>query len=956
MFLLSDVLNSFRDASKGLSISILFDKNKFSGKIYLFSSSTELNQPAFNKVYNSILAKSVDESSSSLFVKSITSWVTSRLSYSVRMTKNSLTTELEEIPSTISSLFANLSVDLFREHTIIEISCKNANQDFFADLLLNDSYLCNHRFQLINDTNKSYKIIDICEPKKQLETVKQQKLLIEKLVNQKLSILEGRLTGIRQDYTQNNINYFLVCLLHGFKSIDEYENLIKLDYLNKNRIATSNEFPVLSLVSKNEGLPLKKLTVDTLIDDIIVPAGCIFIIDKIKKFSKTTLNVGETLKVDEYKFEWLQGVTPEMLKSFKVFRAMLSDAVSDFSESSILLKSIDTTSIHSIDQSIEENKTCSKLESKPEINISLKTKLKEIELPVHFSGIVKILNQVSKIPLTVYVVLNMDSYRFFKLSRINSKHQSDFFELKIHLQNTLNDKSCGKHITLNSTSEPVEATEVGLPNVNSSVRQGLKPFHKSSSVNTSYVEGPLNSNIKTSIEFECSTEGEGANPLFHNENIPEDVEKKIKNWALEGYFDDKEMYNHFIQEQSDAYLELKNTTPKGMAEWIRESIYDFTDSKYEGDFSGQLREVKQHIESYFSIEAIVRPDETYKLRELKQSAREEFPGDYNSQLHSIKTSLKAIDIDLEWAVTQETARQEIAILKPKDIRSWDWDETLEIIYKECPNDSIGQLKALKLQVSSFHYVAGAAMQGYENEIVKLKELAKKLFAGNYSKQHSYLITKIGQLKPKSLHPTKGSSDTLSVANVKKDNTNKPIPNRKVKELNKSVLYDKNKSEKGVLSKLSSVFKPGTKTQDIIVENSSTNDSSSKTKSLLYTDKGDVKNVNSSSLNKASIVEDCHFVKFKKKSDIGIEVQAINSFDAFDFESINNRLVVVINSNHPFYSKLYRDSSVESKRVIDMMIASLCHLSHLNISETVKQQDKKLFSRWSEYLEDYLLED
>ena len=98
------------------------------------------------------------------------------------------------------------------------------------------------------------------------------------------------------------------------------------------------------------------------------------------------------------------------------------------------------------------------------------------------------------------------------------------------------------------------------------------------------------------------------------------------------------------------------------------------------------------------------------------------------------------------------------------------------------------------------------------------------------------------------------------------------------------------------------------------------------------------------------------MKFNKKNEIGIEVQALKSFDAFDFESINNKLIVIINSNHPFYNKLYRDSSVESKRVIDMMISSLCHLSHLNISETVKQQDKKLFARWSEYLEEYLLEE
>ena len=74
------------------------------------------------------------------------------------------------------------------------------------------------------------------------------------------------------------------------------------------------------------------------------------------------------------------------------------------------------------------------------------------------------------------------------------------------------------------------------------------------------------------------------------------------------------------------------------------------------------------------------------------------------------------------------------------------------------------------------------------------------------------------------------------------------------------------------------------------------------------------------------------------------------------ELINSEMVFNHYERYPFYSKLYRDSSIESKRVIDMMISSLYHLSHLNISETVKQQDRRLFSRWSEYLEEYLLEE
>ena len=103
------------------------------------------------------------------------------------------------------------------------------------------------------------------------------------------------------------------------------------------------------------------------------------------------------------------------------------------------------------------------------------------------------------------------------------------------------------------------------------------------------------------------------------------------------------------------------------------------------------------------------------------------------------------------------------------------------------------------------------------------------------------------------------------------------------------------------------------------------------------------------------VKECHFVKFNIDNKIRIQPQKLDSLDAFDFSTINNIFTVSINTEHPFYNNLYKNSGEEAKRVIDMMISSLCHLSHLNISERVKIQDKQLFSRWSEYLEEYLLQ-
>jgi len=105
-----------------------------------------------------------------------------------------------------------------------------------------------------------------------------------------------------------------------------------------------------------------------------------------------------------------------------------------------------------------------------------------------------------------------------------------------------------------------------------------------------------------------------------------------------------------------------------------------------------------------------------------------------------------------------------------------------------------------------------------------------------------------------------------------------------------------------------------------------------------------------------IDDTCYISKFHNRQDIDIEVRSLKILDAFDFESLNNKLVVIINGNHIFYTEIYLKSSEEGRRLLDMMISSLCHLSHINVSEKVQRSDRKLFSRWSEYIEEYILGD
>ncbi|WP_351125331.1 hypothetical protein, partial [Shewanella sp. T24-MNA-CIBAN-0130] len=76
-----------------------------------------------------------------------------------------------------------------------------------------------------------------------------------------------------------------------------------------------------------------------------------------------------------------------------------------------------------------------------------------------------------------------------------------------------------------------------------------------------------------------------------------------------------------------------------------------------------------------------------------------------------------------------------------------------------------------------------------------------------------------------------------------------------------------------------------------------------------------------------------------KNQFEIQVKNINTFDAFDFELFNDKLIITINRSHVFYQHLYKNSSTEVKVAFNMMIGSICHLSHINISDKVRQQDK-----------------
>ena len=118
-------------------------------------------------------------------------------------------------------------------------------------------------------------------------------------------------------------------------------------------------------------------------------------------------------------------------------------------------------------------------------------------------------------------------------------------------------------------------------------------------------------------------------------NIPDDIKKIIKNNAYEAYFDDKEMFDIYTLEQIDAYNGIYDYRMDGVPAWVVESIITYTASKYFGDYSGQFREIKQHVKSFIQIESIKLPQGS----KIKQTMREDFPGNYNAQFKSIMNTL-----------------------------------------------------------------------------------------------------------------------------------------------------------------------------------------------------------------------------------------------------------------------------------------------------------------------------
>ncbi|MEL0649478.1 hypothetical protein V6248_18805 [Pseudoalteromonas agarivorans] len=97
------------------------------------------------------------------------------------------------------------------------------------------------------------------------------------------------------------------------------------------------------------------------------------------------------------------------------------------------------------------------------------------------------------------------------------------------------------------------------------------------------------------------------------------------------------------------------------------------------------------------------------------------------------------------------------------------------------------------------------------------------------------------------------------------------------------------------------------------------------------------------------------VAFQRPKELNTSIQIVKnkSHDAFEFNFLNNHLYIGINGNHPFYEKVYLESSKEQKQIIDFFIISMCQMTCDTTNEKVQERDIKYVSRLSEFLEDKL---
>jgi DNA phosphorothioation-dependent restriction protein DptH len=277
-----------------------------------------------------------------------------------------------------------------------------------------------------------------------------------------------------------------------------------------------------------------------------------------------------------------------------------------------------------------------------------------------------------------------------------------------------------------------------------------------------FIKVQLDNRVTESSEFPLPT------------GIPKDIAENIVKAAKEAYFDDKEMFDIFIKEQTEAFLAIAQLKPSDMLDWAWDALLTHTEQIYIDDYSGQLNEIKKHITAYSDIENMNLPAARQELHQIKQEARELHPGDYCNQLKLILNEWKGLEAIDKELTEQKQAKDELMALEFAGVSSIEKEEILDFVIETYPDDYIMQLRSVKSQLMMIQKIVSITSEEFPEELKGIKYDTDILYPGDFESQYTEIKEKLAKLnfeaeskfedEPESSHQAKINkpTDTLKV--------------------------------------------------------------------------------------------------------------------------------------------------------------------------------------------------
>jgi DNA phosphorothioation-dependent restriction protein DptH len=585
-------------------------------------------------------------------------------------------------------------------------------------------------------------------------------------------------------------------------------------------------------------LPEKQVSRRTLVDELIIPDDIKLIIERVRKYSGSPFNVQKLMSVEEYKLEWQLDITPKMVTSFKVFKAMLNDAVSGFGPSTTFFnESINDSPAQIISESTEviHNKL-----NQPQVNktnIDSDNDYAEAEISKlqptdicegDWDDILEFTNKKNpKDAVTQLAAIKFQMNKFYAVldtkldgyhkEVVKIKENADWLypgdyesqlqfvhdEIsKIKSPNAIPGatdlKTVSTKISTIETHKPAEIDDSDWEEILLFAKE-LKQRKQIAIVETVKKQVSFYNEIKELRlkepheklnQFESIiAEAEITYPSDYEKqyrfikvqldnrvtespvlsiptDIPKDIAENIVKAAKEAYFDDKEMFDIFIKEQTEAFLAIATLKPADMPDWSWDTLVSHTEQIYIDDFSGQFTEIKKHISAYNDIENMNLPGARQKLHDTKQEARELHPGDYCNQLKVILNEWKKLEAIHEEMKGQLQARAELIDLNIYGINTSDLKAIKRFSEDTCPDDFIGQKLAVHDQAAYHLKVHEIVFDEHPELLQEVKDDADKLSPGDYESQFDYINEQLEKFKleqiKEQITPVIKPKDTLKV--------------------------------------------------------------------------------------------------------------------------------------------------------------------------------------------------